>query len=67
MGETAGDIAHARRLLTAEQIAFVSEILLDRGLPFCLFGVRDIYCLPGAADPTPWSPMASRRCVSSPP
>lgn len=49
VADTAEDTIRPRRLLSAQQIALVSEVLLARGVPFCLFGASGIYCLPGAA------------------
>lgn len=47
--DATSDVVRPRRLLAAAQVALVSDILLALGIPFCLFGVRAIYCLPGKA------------------
>lgn len=51
IGDTLSNTTHARHLLTREQIDFVSAMMQSKALPFCVFGVHEIYCLPGAADP----------------
>jgi Cof subfamily protein (haloacid dehalogenase superfamily) len=49
IGDVARKTVRPRGLLEREQVALASEILLSRGIPFCLFGLREIFCLPGAA------------------
>lgn len=52
-GAAFGDVARRtvrpRRLLHGDQVSLVRDLLLSRGVPFCLFGLREIVCLPGKA------------------
>lgn len=51
VADVTSDTVRPRQLLDQGQVALVSETLLGRGIPFCLFGLRAIFCLPGRADP----------------
>ncbi|KAB8140049.1 HAD family phosphatase [Chloroflexia bacterium SDU3-3] len=51
VGDVASDSVRARQLLQPDQVALVSGLLLARGIPFCLFGLREIVYLPGKAQP----------------
>jgi HAD superfamily hydrolase (TIGR01484 family) len=50
LGDAEHDTVTPRRLLSWEQVALVSEELLRRGVPFCLFGLRELVSLPGWAE-----------------